>query len=125
MKIKSIMVDQGDFTIGMGTPQGSCLGPLIFIIFSNDISKICEICKTVMFADDTSIYYLHKNIFKLYEKVWKDLTHLVDYFKANKLSLNIGKTNCMLFDINGKCIDSIPKLEMHNVLIERVEFTRF
>ena len=58
-----------------------------------------------MFADDTSIYYSHKNTFKLYEKVQKDLTHLVDYFKANKLSLNIGKTNCMLFNIKEKHID--------------------
>ena len=78
-----------------------------------------------MFADDTSIYYSHKNIFKLYEKVWKDLTHLVDYFKANNLSLNIEKTNHMLFNIKGKCIECIPKLEINNVQIERVEFTGF
>ena len=125
MKIKSIIGDQGDFTIGRGTPQGSCLGTLIFIIFCNDISKICETCKTIMFADDTSIYYSHKNIFKLYEKVQKDLTHLVDYFKAIKLSLNLRKTICMSFNIKGKHIDHIPKLEINNVQIERVEFTRF
>ena len=69
MKIKSTIRDQGDFTIGTSTPHGSCLGPLIFIIFCNDISKICETCKAIIFADDTSIYYSHKNIFKLYEKV--------------------------------------------------------
>ena len=125
MKIKSMIRDQGDFTIGMGTSQESCLGPLIYIIFCNDISKICETCNTIMFADDTSIYYSHKNVFKLYEKVQKDLIHLVDYFKANKLSLNIEKTNCMLFNIKGKHIECIPKLEVNNVQIERVEFTRF
>ena len=68
MKIDSTIGDQDDFTVGTGTPQGSCLGPLIFIIFCNDISKICETCKTIMLADDTSIYYSHKNISKLYEK---------------------------------------------------------
>ena len=60
IKIKSMIRDQGDFTIGTGTLQGSCLGPLIFIIFCNDISKICETFKTIMFADDTSIYYSYK-----------------------------------------------------------------
>ena len=69
-------------------------GPLIFIIFCNDISKICETCKTIMFADDTSVYYSHKNIFKLYNKVWKDLTHLVDYFKANIKHPNLIKALC-------------------------------
>ena len=69
--------------------------------------------------------YSNKNIFKLHEKVQKDLTHSVDYLKANKLSLNIGKTNCMLFNIKGNCIDCIPKPEINNVQIERVEFTRF
>ena len=52
--------DQGNFTIGMVTLQGNYLGILNFIIFCNDMSDICETYKTIMFADDTSIYYSHK-----------------------------------------------------------------
>ena len=48
------------YSIEYGTVQGSCLGPLLFLIFCNDIYKVVEQCKLILFADDTTIFYSHK-----------------------------------------------------------------
>ena len=45
-----------------GTPQGSCLGPLIYLIFTNDMAKHLENCNSIMFADDTTLYQTHKSL---------------------------------------------------------------
>ena len=47
--------------INTGTPQGSCLGPLIFLIFNNDLHRVVENCSTILFADDTTLYISNKN----------------------------------------------------------------
>ena len=59
--------------IKYGTPQGSCLGPLIFIIFTNDIHKQLQHCKSLLFADDTTIYKSHRNLKYLTWSIEDDL----------------------------------------------------
>ena len=86
-----------------GAPQGSCLGPLIFLIFTNDLHRQIENCNTILFADDTTLYKTHRNLNYLRWSLEDDMTRLVDWFKANKLSMNVGKTVCVLFHK-----DSIP-----------------
>ena len=83
--------------IDCGVPQGSVLGPLLFIIYSNDIPQSVKECKTTLFADDTTLYISGDNKDQLFSHMKTDLTTLIDWFRANKLSLNISKTNYVLF----------------------------
>ena len=76
-----------------GTPQGSCLGPLIF---TNDMAKHLENCNSIMFADDTTLYQTHKSLRHLKWCLQEDLKSLIDWFRANKLTLNLDKTSCVL-----------------------------
>jgi hypothetical protein len=79
-----------------GVPQGSILGPLLFILYVNDIVNVSTILKFVLFADDTTITYSHKDIGNQYDVINKELEKVNNWFKVNKLSVNASKTNFML-----------------------------
>ncbi len=80
-----------------GVPQGSVLGPLLFIIYTNDLPQCLMDAKCILFADDTTIYDNSDDIDMLYTSLNNNLNTLADWFRANKLSLNVGKTTYMLF----------------------------
>ena len=83
-----------------GTPQGSCLGPLLFLIFCNDLNLQLQYLRSIQFADDTTIYMGHNNRNYLQFCVEDDLKRLQDWFRANKLTLNADKTVAVIFDPN-------------------------
>ena len=76
-----------------GTAQGSCLGPLIFISFCNDIYKNIQESNILLFADDKTLNYSNSNIDCLYWIISHELNLFFDWFKPNKLSLNLGKNH--------------------------------
>ena len=86
------------FPVTYGNPQGSCLGPLIFLIFCNDLSNSLMHSTCIQFADDTTIYCSSKNLRYLKWQIMEDLNSISDWFKANKLTLNLNKTNYMVFN---------------------------
>ena len=83
--------------INFGTAQGSCLGPLIFLIFCNDLQRHLLFLECIQFADDTTLYITHQNLSYIRFCLEHDLNILQDWFLANKLTLNIGKSVCILF----------------------------
>ena len=87
----------------MGVPQESVLGPLLFIIYLNDLPNYLTSSGSILFADDTTIYGHDTNIDHLFNTMTHELQGLMDWFNANKLSLNLIKTYYMLFS-NSKIV---------------------
>ena len=117
-------VEYSDYeTITYGTPQGSCLGPLIYLIFTNDMAIHLENCNSIMFADDTTLYQTHRSLRYLKWCLQEDLKSLIDWFRANKLTLNLDKTACVLLKKNGD--KSEINLNIGNSYIASVKETKF
>ena len=114
-------------TLEYGVPQGSVLGPLLYLIFCNDIYKCIKYCKTILFADDTTIYATHKNLRQLLFQMKSDFASVIDWFRANKLSINLAKTNYIIFRPKNMIIQDPDEISLSfgNVEIKRVEFTKF
>ena len=107
-----------------GAPQGSCLGPLLFLIFCNDLQLNLTYLSCIQFADDTTLYYSHRDLRVLRCCIENDLTLVMDWFKANSLTLNVQKTNLMLFPPgNRKCHKFEIKLD--NIVLKPVHDTKF
>ena len=86
--------------VNIGTPQGSCLGPLLFLLYNNDLHLHLEHTKVILFADDTTLYMGHRNLNYLRWCLEQDMSNINDWFLANKLTLNINKSSCVLFKKN-------------------------
>ena len=83
--------ESGLAAINCGVPQGSVLGPLLFLLHINDLNQAIKIYKVHHFADDTNLLYLRNSIKKLSKLVNADLKHLLNWLNANKISLNVKK----------------------------------
>ena len=92
-------------TVSVGVVQGSILGPLMFIIYMNDLPNVLEFCNIAWYADDTVLYFSSK----LVTEIESDLRHVCDWLKHNQLTLNIKKSQFMLIGSNARLsrIDSI------------------
>ena len=80
-----------------GVPQGSILGPLLFLIYINDLCQVSNILDMILFADDTNIFYSHKDPNFLNTVVNTELDTLSSWFQANRFSINVKKSNFVIF----------------------------
>ena len=109
-------------TIRCGVPQGSVLGPKLFNIYINDLCNVSSMLRCVLFADDTTIICSKYDLKELCTEVNNELNKVSDWFNINKLSLNVNKTNFMLF-ANSKSSVYVP-ITIKNTHLERVYLTK-
>lgn len=103
-----------------GVPQGSILGPLLFIVYINDLPNILKNCEIIMYADDTLIFNEDDTEENCREKLMQDINNVILWMKMNKLKLNEKKTKLM--EIN---IDSNIQFKINDEVIEKVKSIKY
>ena len=114
--------------ITCGVPQGSIIGPLLFLVYINDLPNCLEKASPRMYADDTSISLAAANLSDLENKINRELINLNRWLKANKLNLNIAKTEFMIIGsrqrIHTNCCNHQFNIQLESKNIENVDGTK-
>uniref|UniRef100_A0A8C6NXU7 Reverse transcriptase domain-containing protein n=1 Tax=Nothobranchius furzeri TaxID=105023 RepID=A0A8C6NXU7_NOTFU len=108
--------------INCGVPQGSVLGPKLFILFINNLVNVSKTLGTILFADDTTLFYPGSNTEEVAKVINDELIKIKKWFDINRLTLNLNKTNFVLFHDKK---NSGVSLEINGIAIQRVKETKF
>ena len=111
-------INSSDSTLTCGVPQGSILGPLLFLLYVNDMPQAVS-SDLYLYADDSCLVYQHKDVKIIEKQLNKDFSNLCDWFVDNKLSIHFGedKTKSILFSTKHK----VKRAEALNIKYNGVE----
>ena len=84
-------------SIKCDVPQGSISGPLLFLLYIDDLPNVCKSTNPVLYADDTNLFINDKNLIVLLTTINSELAEISIWLKINRLSLNVRKTHHMIF----------------------------
>ena len=122
--VNGVIFDLGN--VSCGVPQGSVLGPLLFLIYVNDIHKAVPDGNLKLFADDTNLFLSGSNLQLLEKQANECLKNMEDWFIANKLTININKTFYMIYSgKNKKKKDVELKLMINGHVINKVSSCKY
>ena len=108
-----------------GIPQGSILGPLLFILYVNDIVNSSTLLNFILFADDTNLFHSGQNLATLTHAVNGELIKVSNWFRSNKLSLNVKKTNYIIFGKKRRKLNCNVKIAIDTNIIEETQSVKF
>ena len=113
--------------ISCGVPQGSVLGPLLFLIYVNDITNCSNLFDFHfhMLADDTNLLYSNKSLKTLESKINTHLVHVNTLLDCNKLSLNIDKTNYVIFHPPQKKLPLSIQMLINNKIVKQEKSIKY
>ena len=111
--------------VSCGVPQGSILGPLLFLIYINDLALVSPKLFSILFADDSNMFISGKNPNDLVRDMNAEMHKVTQWLTVNKLSLNVKKTHFMLFRKKKLKVSLDEELVIKDTIISRVEFTKF
>ena len=112
--------------VTMGVPQGSILGPLLFVLFVNDLPNAVEESSINTFADDTAIYSADSNPKVLGDRMERDLGRVTNWIHSNGLSLNVAKTQLMVLSRRGRREEAVAvQMKVNEVELQQQDCVRY
>ncbi len=127
---KQVTVVQGTksspLDVACGVPQGSILGPLLFIIYINDMAEYLDQCQVSLYADDTAMYYGCRSQVDLMLTLRIELSTVSEWLKANRLTLNVAETKFCVFGTRQR-LNNLADFELtiNNQVIEQVSQVKY
>ena len=106
-------------------PQGSVLGPLLFLIYINDLNEAISHSIIHHFADETNILFSHKSLKKINKYINHDLSQIVQCLRTNRISLNASKTEIILFRPKTKTITKHLNFRISGQKVNIVKQTKY
>ena len=106
--------------INCGVPQGSILGPMLFLIYVNDLSSVVKKCKYQLYADDTVIYNVSNDINISAQEVQQDLDRFIKWCTGNALTINIKKSKYVCYGLKSQT----RKIQNHSLFMNGIKLDK-